>query len=57
MDLNKQHNKTRQDLERMKQERIKNHKCKKCVWGKWTETKYKCALPRCMKKLGYFERG
>ena len=56
MSVNKAYNKTRQDLERMKKERIENHKCRKCVWGKWTETSYKCALPSCIRGLGDYER-
>ena len=34
--------------------RKNNHKCQNCSWGRWTGTKYKCALPRCMPKLGNF---
>lgn len=32
--------------------RKKNHKCEGCPWGTWTGLNYKCALPRCMPKLG-----
>lgn len=32
----------------------KKHKCDGCKWGTWTGTKYKCALPRCIPKLGNF---
>lgn len=32
----------------------KRHKCNNCTWGIWTGLKYKCALPRCMPKLGDF---
>lgn len=49
MNLNREHNKTREDLERMKKERIENHKCKKCVWGRFTEISYVRMLPRCLK--------
>ena len=30
------------------------HKCESCVWGTFTGVSYKCALPRCMPKLGDF---
>ena len=32
----------------------KSHKCEVCVWGTFTGVSYKCALPRCMPKLGDF---
>lgn len=32
--------------------REKKHKCDGCPWGTFTGIKYKCALPRCMPKLG-----
>lgn len=28
---------------------MKEHKCKGCIWGKLTGTKYYCMLPRCVK--------
>lgn len=34
--------------------RRKNHRCYNCQWGTWTGSSYKCALPRCMPKLGNF---
>lgn len=35
--------------------RKKKHKCQNCSWGTWTGLNYKCALPRCMPKLGNFD--
>lgn len=37
-----------------KKEENKKHKCSGCPWGTFTGIKYKCALPRCMPKLGDF---
>ena len=37
-----------------KKEEKKKHKCVCCPWGAHTGIGYKCALPRCMPKLGNF---
>lgn len=34
--------------------RKSKHKCDNCPWGTWTGLSIKCALPRCMPKLGNF---
>lgn len=39
-----------------RREKVETHKCKGCCWGRFTGTKYKCALPNCSKKLGSFKR-
>lgn len=36
------------------EETLNNHKCNKCTWGTYAGLKFKCALPRCMPKLGDF---
>jgi hypothetical protein len=41
-------------LFKIKEEQRKGHKCEGCPWGTWTGLSYKCALPRCMPKLGSF---
>ncbi len=37
--------------------RRKEHRCYNCPWATWTGLSYKCALPRCMPKLGNFGVG
>jgi len=34
-----------------KQKIIESHKCYRCVWGKWTGTKYKCMFSRCQSTI------
>ena len=41
-------------LYEIKENKRNGHKCYNCAWGTWTGLKYKCALPRCMPKLGNF---
>lgn len=41
-------------LYKIKEDKRRCHKCYNCPWGTWTGLSYKCALPRCMPKLGSF---
>ena len=38
----------------IREKKRKQYKCCGCAWGTWTGLCYKCALPRCMPKLGDF---
>lgn len=35
---------------------LDEHKCKGCVWGKWTEVKYVCLFPGCLRSLWRSDR-
>lgn len=48
------HCKYKKCVVQIKEKKKKDHKCYGCHWSTWTGLSYKCALPRCMPKLGSF---